>query len=191
MLSHTMRSKDHAVVLDLDSCEIRCVECEVELPDAAGDEEVAGKAVFDFRRRFFKRPGTFEDFVSRARPLNLALLGSVRFPSNRLQTALLVIFADRFLRKSLKQVYLNENFANKFLCQKTAPTLLKKLGKLLFNLGRSYSGQKLLKRFYLKLISKEPRLSSYAQWDFGEYLHLFLEALHREASSLASCPTGP
>lgn len=133
---------------------------------------------------FFRAPATGRDIVSRHRPLNVSLVNEIRFPVNNLQAAILLLFANDFLRKSLKQLYINESLMNKYFGQRVVPRLVKQLGKLLFNLTRNYSSSKLLGGFYTRVVRKQPQLGSYRATSFLTYFEKLLAVLQNCTQTL-------
>ena len=160
MEKHFEESSGHCVSIDTKTCKIFCHQCEVECLDNFDEKSgSAKKRILDFRNLFFPKIKPTNELS----PVNHTLFENCNFPNGFLKASILLLFSDKFLRKTLKRIFLSAYFIKKSFGKEIFSKFCYRLGKIMHML-RSDQKQpcpKLFEEFYKLLIKENNSLSSY------------------------------
>lgn len=169
MNKHHENNPNHNIQIFTKSCEIRCLECEIEILDTHFNPNGQQKiSVFNFRKFFFP---------------DLNLSQTMAFPNIYFVTGLILLYKNDLIRKIFKRIYKTSQQLNDFDSPKP---VFSSLGILLGNLFHKFEEKifesTIIYRIYEEMIQTQTFYPFYSDKKMNEYLHSFLDTVGKKTS---------
>lgn len=151
--SHFQESNSHSVYIRLNTCEIRCSECEIEISDALMNSfSEKNDEIFNFRKLFFVNSektngGKNIDLIKKK-----YVLTNLDFPIDYFFSSILFVFSDNLLQKIFKRMYIGGIAAYRLHSLSVFPVLGFLLGKIFYCVDLLQNDTLLVEEFFREML---------------------------------------
>jgi hypothetical protein len=165
IIEHFEQREDHCVIFDSFKCTIYCQQCEIEITDLKGEtfSHQNKSSIFNFRRMFFPK----NELRKEDQRFPNYSFEKCCFPLQFLQQSLAMLYGNDYLRTTLRMLHANHSYVTKNFKKKIYPKVIRMVSKIIFNFDNKTDVAETFEKLYFNLISKDKRLATYSNENFG------------------------